>query len=131
MMDLHPRDHYPAAKINVNMNYLLKTEPSAYSFSDLERDGTTVWDGVNNPVALNNLRRMAPKDQLIIYHTGDERQTIGIASVVDADNSDPLIQESPSKLARSCRPKPWLRSKPTNCLKLRLCCAREDCLWFR
>jgi predicted RNA-binding protein with PUA-like domain len=71
------------------MYYLLKTEPSEYSFADLERDENTVWDGVTNPVAVRNLRQMSPGDKLIIYHTGDERQTIGMAAVVSVDNRDP------------------------------------------
>jgi predicted RNA-binding protein with PUA-like domain len=71
------------------MNYLLKTEPSEYSFADLQRDKMTVWDGVTNPVALKNLRAMKPGDQLIIYHTGDERRTVGTATVDSGDLSDP------------------------------------------
>jgi predicted RNA-binding protein with PUA-like domain len=71
------------------MPYLLKTEPSEYSFADLQRDKVTVWDGVTNPVALKNLRAMQPGDQLVIYHTGDERQTVGLASVVSVDSKDP------------------------------------------
>jgi predicted RNA-binding protein with PUA-like domain len=70
------------------MPYLLKTEPSEYSFADLQRDKETVWDGVTNPVALKNLRGMQPKDDLIIYHTGDEKSAVGTASVVSVDNSD-------------------------------------------
>jgi len=70
------------------MNYLLKTEPSEYSFADLQRDNETIWDGVSNPVALKNLRGMQPKDELIIYHTGDEKRVVGTASVVSVDNSD-------------------------------------------
>ena len=70
------------------MNYLLKTEPSEYSFSDLQRDKETVWDGVSNPVALKNLRAMKPGDQLIVYHTGDEKSAVGTASVVSVDTSD-------------------------------------------
>lgn len=70
------------------MNYLLKTEPSEYSFADLQRDKETIWDGVTNPVALKNLRGMHPKDELIIYHTGDEKSAVGTASVVSVDNSD-------------------------------------------
>jgi len=70
------------------MNYLLKTEPSEYSFADLERDKETIWDGVTNPVALKNLRGMHPKDELIIYHTGNEKSAVGTASVVSVDNSD-------------------------------------------
>jgi predicted RNA-binding protein with PUA-like domain len=71
------------------MHYLLKSEPEAYSFSDLERDGETVWDGITNPVALKHLRGMNPGDKLIIYHTGDERQAVGTATVVSVDPSDP------------------------------------------
>ena len=71
------------------MPYLLKTEPSEYSFGDLERDKTTVWDGVTNPVALKNLRGMKKGDELVIYHTGDEKRTVGTASVVSVDASDP------------------------------------------
>lgn len=70
------------------MPYLLKTEPSEYSFADLERDKETLWDGVTNPVALKNLRGMQPKDELIIYHTGDEKSAIGTATVVSVDSSD-------------------------------------------
>ncbi|MGC2324412.1 MAG: EVE domain-containing protein [Terriglobales bacterium] len=71
------------------MPYLLKTEPSEYSFGDLERDKTTVWDGVANPVALKNLRGMQKGDELVIYHTGDEKRTVGTASVVSVDASNP------------------------------------------
>ena len=71
------------------MPYLLKTEPSEYSFADLERDKTTVWDGVTNPVAVRNLRGMQKGDELVIYHTGDEKRTVGLASVVSVDASDP------------------------------------------
>jgi len=70
------------------MNYLLKTEPSTYSYSDLTRDKTTIWDGVSNPVALKNLRAMQPGDNLVIYHTGDEKQSVGTATVVSVDTSD-------------------------------------------
>ena len=71
------------------MPYLLKTEPSEYSFADLERDKSTVWDGVTNPVALKNLRGMQKGDELVIYHTGDEKRTVGTASVVSVDASIP------------------------------------------
>ena len=70
------------------MNYLLKTEPTVYSFADLQRDNTTIWDGVANPVALRNLRAMKPDDRLIIYHTGDEKSGVGTATVVSVDASD-------------------------------------------
>lgn len=70
------------------MDYLLKTEPSTYSFADLQREKTTVWDGVSNPVALKNLRGMKPGERLIIYHTGDEKSAVGTATVVSVDASD-------------------------------------------
>lgn len=70
------------------MHYLLKTEPEAYSFANLERDRETVWDGVTNPVAVRHLREMKPGDKLVIYHTGDERQAVGTATVQSVDSSD-------------------------------------------
>src|SRR5580698_2467798 len=77
------------------MNYLLKTEPTVYSFADLQRENTTIWDGVTNPVALKNLRAMKPGEHLIIYHTGDEKSAVGSATVVEleaADAKDPLVR---------------------------------------
>jgi predicted RNA-binding protein with PUA-like domain len=70
------------------MDYLLKTEPSTYSFADLQRDKATVWDGVSNPVALKNLRAMKPGERLVIYHTGDQKSAVGTATVVSVDASD-------------------------------------------
>jgi predicted RNA-binding protein with PUA-like domain len=70
------------------MDYLLKTEPSVYSFEDLERDKTTIWDGVTNPTAVKHLREMKPGERLLIYHTGDEKSAVGMASVVSVDASD-------------------------------------------
>ena len=77
------------------MDYLLKTEPSTYSFADLQRENTTIWDGVSNPVALKNLRGMKPGERLVIYHTGDEKSAVGTAEVVSVDASDvktPLVK---------------------------------------
>lgn len=71
------------------MNYLLKTEPTEYSFADLRSDQTTNWDGVSNPVALKHLREMKPGDRLIIYETGDHKSAVGTASVVTVDPVDP------------------------------------------
>jgi len=83
------------------MPYLLKTEPSEYSFADLERDQTTVWDGVTNPVAVKNLRGMQKGDELVIYHTGDEKRTVGSASVVSVDAADP---KSPRVIIKAGKP---------------------------
>jgi predicted RNA-binding protein with PUA-like domain len=71
------------------MDYLLKTEPSVYSFENLVRDKNTVWDGVTNPVAVRHLREMKSGDRLVIYHTGDEKSAVGTASVLSVDGSDP------------------------------------------
>ncbi len=70
------------------MRFLLKTEPSEYSFADLQSDGETIWDGVANPVALKNLRAMKPGDSLIIYETGDTKSAVGSATVTSVDVSD-------------------------------------------
>src|ERR1041384_5540499 len=77
-------------------HWLLKTEPSAYSFADLERDGKAVWDGVTNALELKHLRAKKKGDGAFIYHTGDEMQIVGIADVVsdpypDAKLKDPKL----------------------------------------
>ncbi|HUO34916.1 MAG TPA: EVE domain-containing protein [Candidatus Acidoferrum sp.] len=69
-------------------HYLLKTEPSEYSFADLQGDAATEWDGVSNPTAVKNLREMKPGAKLIIYETGDQKKAVGLASVVSVDASD-------------------------------------------
>ena len=71
------------------MDYLLKTEPSEYSFEKLQRDGVTLWDGVSNPTAVKNLREMTPGARLVIYETGERRSAVGTATVVSVDASDP------------------------------------------
>jgi predicted RNA-binding protein with PUA-like domain len=83
------------------MPYLLKTEPSVYSFADLQRDQTTVWDGVTNPVAVKNLRGMKPGDQLVIYHTGDEKSAVGTASVVSVETGDPKNPQIKIKVGKA------------------------------
>jgi predicted RNA-binding protein with PUA-like domain len=73
------------------MDYLLKTEPTVYSFANLEKEKSTIWDGVTNPVAVKNLRAMKPGDRLVIYHTGDVKSAVGTATVESVDVSDPKI----------------------------------------
>ena len=73
------------------MNYrLLKTEPEEYSFDDLVQDGNAVWDGIRNYQARNNLKLMKKGDKVFIYHTGDEKQIVGLAEVVKEHYADPL-----------------------------------------
>jgi predicted RNA-binding protein with PUA-like domain len=69
--------------------YLLKTEPSEYSFADLERDKATVWDGVTSPAGVKNLREMRAGAELVIYETASRKSTVGTATVISVDASDP------------------------------------------
>ncbi len=69
--------------------WLLKTEPSDYSNTDLERDERTIWDGVSNNLALKHLRNMKRGDLAFIYHTGKERALVGIAEVISDPYPDP------------------------------------------
>jgi predicted RNA-binding protein with PUA-like domain len=73
----------------VSQDYLLKTEPSEYSFAQLQKDSTTEWDGVTNPAAVKNLREMTPGARLIIYETGDRKSAVGTATVVSVDGANP------------------------------------------
>lgn len=73
--------------------WLLKSEPDVYSYADLERDGSTIWDGVNNNLALKHIRTMQPGDLTLIYHTGDERRAMGIAAVISEAYVDPALND--------------------------------------
>ena len=80
------------------MNYwLLKTEPTVYSYDDLVRDKKTVWDGVANPAALICIRNARKGDRTFIYHTGDEKQIVGIAEIISDPYPDP--KQNNEKLA--------------------------------
>jgi len=74
--------------------WLLKTEPAAYSYANLERDQKTVWDGVTNNLALKYFRSMRKGDLAFIYHTGDEKSLIGIAEVASDPYPDPKKKDS-------------------------------------
>ena len=71
------------------MRWLVKEEPSSYSYGDLERDGRTTWAGVRNPLAQMHLRSMKKGDQVFFYHTGSEKAVVGVAKVVSAPRPDP------------------------------------------
>ena len=73
------------------MHYLLKTEPTAYSFADLLREKDTDWTGVTNPQAVKNLNGMKKGDKLVIYHTGDEKTAVGTGTVLSVDPADPKV----------------------------------------
>ena len=73
--------------------WLLKTEPGTYSYDDLEKEGRAVWDGVKNPVALANLRKMKAGDAAFVYHTGDEKAVVGTARVAREAYADPKARD--------------------------------------
>jgi predicted RNA-binding protein with PUA-like domain len=81
--------------------YLLKTEPSEYSFANLLRDAATEWEGVSNPAAIKNLREMTPGSRLIIYETGARKSAVGTATVVSVDASDPKLPKVKIKAGRA------------------------------
>ena len=69
--------------------WLLKTEPDCYAWDDFARDKSTVWDGVTNALALKHIRSMKKGDLALVYHTGDERQAVGLAEVKSDPYPDP------------------------------------------
>jgi predicted RNA-binding protein with PUA-like domain len=83
------------------MDYLLKTEPTAYSFADLQRDKSTVWDGVTNPTAVKHLREMKTGDRLVIYETGDIKSAMGTATVVSVEIPDPKLPQVKIKVGKA------------------------------
>src|SRR3989442_591395 len=96
------------------MDYLLKTEPSEYSFADLQRDKTTIWDGVSNPVALKHLRGMKAGERLVIYETGERKSAVGTASVAEVAASDAKNPPVKIKVGKTlARPASPLAVKPS------------------
>ena len=71
--------------------WILKTEPTDYSFPDLLREGWAVWSGISNPTALQNLRKVEKGDTILIYHTGKERQVVGLARAKSGPYPDPAL----------------------------------------
>src|SRR5207244_12107503 len=90
------------------MRYLLKTEPSEYSFSDLQRDKETIWDGVRNPVALRHMREMPAGAKLLIYHTGEERRAVGTARVLAVDAADPKNPRGKIEAGKALAQRVWV-----------------------
>ena len=84
--------------------YLLKTEPTEYSFANLVKDKETVWDGVSNPVAVWHLREMEPGAKLVIYETGDTKSAVGTASVVSVSATDPKNPKVKVKAGKAVKP---------------------------
>jgi predicted RNA-binding protein with PUA-like domain len=93
--------------------WLLKTEPDCYSFKDLEREGKTVWDGVTNNLALRNIRNIKKGDQLLIYHTGNEKTVAGLAEAISPPYPDPKADD-PKLVVVDVKP----RKRATNSVTL-------------
>ncbi len=93
-------------------HWLLKTEPSTYSYADLEREKKAVWDGVSNPLALKHLRAMKKGDVAFIYHTGDEKQIVGIAEITSDPYPDPK-EKDPKLVVVDLKPREWLKRPVT------------------
>jgi predicted RNA-binding protein with PUA-like domain len=89
--------------------WLLKTEPDTYSWSDLQRDKKTVWEGVANATALQNIRLMKKGDLALIYHTGGERAAVGVAEIVSKPYPDPK-QKNDKLVVVDIKPKKALKS---------------------
>jgi len=92
--------------------WILKTEPSTYSYDQLEGDGRAVWDGVSNPLALKHLRAMQPGDEALIYHTGDEKAVVGLARVTSEAYPDPKAKD-PKLVVVELKPAKRLKRRVT------------------
>jgi predicted RNA-binding protein with PUA-like domain len=79
----------PRARLPLVATFLLKTEPTEYSFDDLIRDKRAVWEGVSNNAALAHIRSARKGDEALVYHTGDEKAVVGLAKIVSAPYEDP------------------------------------------
>ncbi len=74
--------------------FLAKTDPETYSIDQLERDKTTVWDGVRNAQAIQVIQKMKPDDDLLIYHSTSETAIVGLAHVTSEPRPDPKDEKS-------------------------------------
>lgn len=105
--------------------WLLKTEPSVYSWDDLVRDERTVWDGVTNNAALIHIRKARQGDKALVYHTGDVRAAVGIARVASDAYADPKLK-NPKLAVFDLEPEKPLKSPVT----LAMVKARPDMAGF-
>ena len=74
-------------------HWILKSDAASYGFDQLLQDGRTTWDGVSNPVALRHIRSMAPGDPVLIYHSGEGKELVGLARVASAPYQDPRRED--------------------------------------
>src|SRR5687767_10833762 len=98
-------------------HWLLKTEPSTYSWDDLVREKTATWDGVSNPVALRHLAAMQPGDDALIYHTGKEKAVVGLARVTRSAYPDPKAKDPKALVVDLEAVRPLSRAVPLTEIK--------------
>ena len=106
------------------MPFLLKTEPTKYSFQDLQREGETIWDGISNNQALLYLREMKKGEKLVVYHSNEGKAAVGTAKVVSVDASDPKNPQ-----VRIAAGKPLKTEKPL--AAMREAAVFQDSILFR
>jgi predicted RNA-binding protein with PUA-like domain len=97
--------------------WLLKTEPDCYSFADLQKDKKAVWDGITNNTALKHIRTMKKGDEVVIYHTGNEKAAVGLATITRDPYPDPK-EENEKLVVVDLKPgKPLARPVPLSEIK--------------
>jgi predicted RNA-binding protein with PUA-like domain len=97
------------------MPYLLKTEPTVYSFADLEKDSETVWDGIKNAQAINSLASMKKGEKLVLYHSVTDKAAVGTAKVISVDASDPrnpIVRIAPVKRLKQPKSLAEIKQQP-------------------
>jgi len=99
-------------RLKLMNKWLLKTEPTAYSYSQLEKDKKTRWDGVTSPGGLHNIKQAKKGDLVFIYHTGDEKQVVGIAEIISDPYEDPRA-DNPRIMVFDIKPKSQLKKPVT------------------
>lgn len=87
--------------------WLFKEEPNHYSFKDLQSDGATIWDGVTNNLARQNLRKVKPGDRVLYYHTGEERAIVGEMVVLEGPAPDPASDDAKSVVVKVQAVRAW------------------------
>ena len=100
----------PVLRYAVKNFWLVKQEPSSYSWADFVGDGKTTWTGVRNFAARNNLRKMRTGDEVLFYHTGEEKAVVGIAKVTRTAYPDPTAKEGDWSTVDLAAVKPLARS---------------------
>jgi predicted RNA-binding protein with PUA-like domain len=97
--------------------WLFKQEPGCYSYADLEREGTTLWDGITNALARKHLRSVKPGDRVLFYHTGKEKAVVGEMKVVGGPRADPKSEDPHSVVVEVRAVRRW--EKPVSLAQIK------------